>query len=331
MARVGIVGLGFIGRVHLATLRKTDLADVVAVADKVPSNLEEPGPKAGNIPIGTGSSALAGIATYDNGDALLADPQVEVALIALPTYLHKEFVLKALDAGKHVICEKPLALTATQGEEILQAAAQSEPLLFVAHCIRFWPAYVAAREIIKRETYGSVLRAHFARVSPKPRWSWQGWLMDQDKSGGALLDLHIHDVDYVNDVFGRPDSIVAEATRDPMQGVGDVMATYRYDGGPLVTLEGSWVQHAAYPFRMSFRIVCEKATLQFDTLIDGRLRVYPAQGGTLTPEISQEDGYACEHRYFFDCMAAGRPPERVTVQSSCEALALVEDEKRCIM
>lgn len=330
MMRVGIVGLGFIGKMHLAALRKTGIAEVVAVADKVPDNIGKGCAKTGNIAVDANLLKLEDLVTYAEGDELLANPNVDVALIALPTYLHKEFILKAFAAGKHVICEKPLALNTSEGEAIVEAADHSDRLLFVGHCIRFWPAYAAAREIVERETHGKVLRAHFARVSPKPTWGWQDWLMDDRKSGGALLDLHIHDVDYVNSVFGMPESLHANGVRCRQEGVGDVMAAYTYKDGKLITIEGGWNQHAAYPFRMAFRIVCERATLEFSTQADERLHVYLDGGGEETPDISLDDGYACEHRYFFECLAEGRQPTLVTARTSLEALSLVEKENACI-
>jgi len=330
MTRVGIVGLGFIGRMHLATLRKGGFAEVVAAADKIPANLQDQAAAEGNIAVDAQFSTLKGVKTYSEAEDLLADPQVDVALITLPTHLHKEYVLKALAAGKHVICEKPLALTSAEGEAIVQAAAQSGRLFFVAHCIRFWPAYAAARDIIVQKTYGKVLRAHFCRLSPKPTWSSQNWLMDEKRGGGCLLDLHIHDVDFVNDAFGHPDAIEATGVRAPAEGIGDVMATYRYGDGTIVTIEGGWCHEAGFPFRMAFRMVCEEASVEFNTQTDGKLHVYPAAGGDIVPDIPSEDGYVGEHRYFFDCIAAGRQPERVTARSSCDALALIEAEKACI-
>ncbi|NIA14187.1 MAG: Gfo/Idh/MocA family oxidoreductase [Nitrospiraceae bacterium] len=330
MLKVGIIGLGFIGKMHLATFRKAGLGEVVAVADRVPGNLSGDADGGGNIAVDSELASLDGVKLYSNGDALLAESDADVVLIALPTYLHKEFTIKALEADKHVICEKPMAVNAAEGEAMVAAAEKADRLFFVAHCIRFWPAYVKAQELIGEGTYGKVRRAHFSRVSPKPSWSWEGWLLDEAKSGGCLLDLHIHDVDYVNDVFGPPATIAARGIRTGAEGVGDVMVSYEYDNGTLVTIEGSWEQHATFPFRMAFRMTLDKASLEFDSGIDMNLRIHTADGETITPEISSEDGYTQEHRYFFECIESGRKPTRVTPPSSLESLALIERELQSI-
>ena len=326
MMKVGILGFGFVGKLHMGTLRKGGLAEVTAVADKNPANLAEGASTEGNIAMDAGLAGLAGVTTYGEGDELLQDPNLDVVLIALPTYLHKEYLLKALQTDKQIICEKPFLRTAAEGEEVLAAIDKAGRPVFVAHCIRFWPAYAKAREVVQEGDYGKVLRAHFIRRSPKPTWSWQDWLLDDSKSGGCALDMHIHDVDYVNYVFGAPAGVRAEGVRVGNEGVTDVLATYEYDDGKLITVEGSWEHQPAYPFRMAFRLMLEGATLEFNTLTDGKLHIYTADGETLTPELSEEDGYTHEFRYFFECMDSGKAPTVVTPSSSVEALALVERE-----
>ena len=328
--RVGILGLGFIGKMHLATFRNSGIAEVVAVADKNPENFEPPKEAAGNIAVDLNAVSLEGVTKYAEGDDLIADENVDVVLITLPTFLHKEYAIKALEAGKHVICEKPLALNSVEGQEIVDAAAKSDKLFFVGHCIRFWPAYDVAREIIQSGKYGKVKRAHFTRLSPKPTWSWGGWLLGEKTGGGCLLDLHIHDVDYASYVFGEPASITTHALSNDPEGLGDVMTAFKYDD-KLVTIEGSWNHTPDFPFRMGFRIVCEEAAIEFNTQTDGKLHVYPAEGGDITPEVSEEDGYTCEHRYFFDCIAQNKQPEIVNAESSNATLKLIEREKAAIV
>jgi predicted dehydrogenase len=326
MAKVGIIGLGFIGKVHLATLRKADIAEVVAVADKNPANLPGESGLRGNIAVESDQRGLEGVDTYPDGDTLLHYSDADVVLIALPTHLHYEFVLKAFGAGKHVICEKPLSLNPEQGAAIVAAAEDTDRSFFVAHCIRFWPAYEKARALMRDSTYGRAFRAHFWRTSPKPTWSWENWLLDESKSGGCALDLHIHDVDYVNDLFGAPSSVSAAGIRCGTEGVGDIMSTYLYDDGLVVTIEGGWEQHSPYPFRMGFRVACEGATIEYNSLQGSQLNVYEAGGEAFAIDESTDDGYIGEHRYFFECIQLGQKPALVTPRSSLEAVELVERE-----
>ena len=183
MIKTGIIGQGFIGKMHLAVLRQSKLTTVTAVADRDPANLAGKA-VGGNIAV-EGDISLEGVAKYDDGDALLRDPNVEAVLIALPTYLHKEYILKAAAAGKHILCEKPLALTTTEGREVLDALKGYDRAFMVAQCIRFWPVYVEARNIILSGVYGRLLshRLPGRAASPPGR---QGWLLDDTRGGAAL-------------------------------------------------------------------------------------------------------------------------------------------------
>jgi len=325
MVRMGIMGLGMIGQMHLSSLVKGGVAEVVAVADKVPANLSGEGAVAGNI-ARQGDLPLDNVTKYDNGDALLEDPNVEAVLIALPTYLHKEYILKSIAAGKHILCEKPMTLDTAEGREVLEALEGYDKVFMVGHCIRFWPAYAKAYEIVRDGAYGKVVTAHFARNSPKPVWSWENWLMDERRSGGALLDLHIHDVDFVSYLLGKPASVRAVGIRDAAEGVQHVMAAYTYDDGAVVTLDGGWLYPPTFPFRMLFRIVLEKATLDFNASGDGALHLHTVDGEDILPDVPEGDGYAVEEEYFCRCIENGERPTVVTAASSWDSLALVEKE-----
>ncbi len=328
MIKIGIIGQGFIGKMHLATLRKSSLAVVTAVADREPSNLEGKA-VAGNIDV-AGDISLEGVARYEDGDALLRDPNVEAVLIALPTYMHKEYILKAAGAGKHILCEKPLTLSSTEGRDVLEALNGYDRVFMSAQCIRFWPVYVEARKYVLGGVYGNLLSAQFTRQSCKPTWSWQNWLLDDTKSGGALLDLHIHDVDYVNCLLGTPDQVNAIGCDMPGEGVSQVNACFRYANGPVVAVDGGWMHPADFPFRMGFRMEFEQAAVEFDSRIDGNLHVYPAGGGHLTPELLPGDGYSREHEYFLRCILEGKKAEEASPESAVASVALVERERACI-
>ncbi|MEA3365018.1 MAG: Gfo/Idh/MocA family oxidoreductase [Candidatus Hydrogenedentes bacterium] len=325
MHKVGIMGLGFIGKMHLGSLRKTGMAEVVAVADKDPANLGQGTAKEGNIAL-SGDLSLEGVKVYSEGDELLADPDVEIALIGLPTNLHKEYALKAIDAGKHIMCEKPFVRHTEEGKEILEALKGYDKNFMVLQCIRFWPAYAKAHEIIKSGEYGKVVSAHFVRHSPKPTWSWKNWLLEYRCGGGALVDLHVHDVDFVNYCFGKPSKIEAAGVTQGDEGVGDIMAMYTYEGGPVVTIHGGWNFMPKYPFRMGFQMSLEKASLEFNSLMDMNLHVYPEDGSSLTPELDPADGYFLEEKYFLECLDKGEKPSMVTPESALEAVGLVEQE-----
>ncbi|HIJ65261.1 MAG TPA: Gfo/Idh/MocA family oxidoreductase [Candidatus Hydrogenedentes bacterium] len=326
MVKVGIIGFGFIGRMHLATLRAGGLAEVVAVADGDASRLARSGAGDGNIAI-EGDTSLVDVETFEDPNKLLDSENVEAVILGVPTYLHKSYILKSIEAGKHILCEKPMVLDANEGCEVIAALEGYDRVFMVAHCIRFWPAYVKAYELVREQIYGHVLSAHFVRNSPKPLWAWDNWLLDEQRSGGAILDLHIHDVDYVNYLLGKPTEIAAAGIREGKEGIGQIVALYTYADGPVVSLDGGWAHQPTFPFRMTFRISLEEATLESD---GAALHVHTASGEHLVPELLPGDGYSREQEYFFACIRDGKTPAIVTVQSSLEAIALVEEEKAAI-
>lgn len=329
MVNMGIIGLGFIGRMHMTTMRKGGHAKVVAVADKNPGNLTGEGVAGGNIAM-EGDLSLDGVATYGSGDELLADPNVEAVLLSLPTDVHKEYILKAIEAKKHILCEKPMTLSTEEGREVLKALEGYDRVFMVAHCIRFWPVYVKAYEIVRDKVYGNLLSACFYRNSPKPTWSWQNWLMDGARSGGALLDLHIHDIDYVSYLLGKPARITGSGLEQAGEGVQQITTVYTYDDGAVVTMHGGFSGAPTLPFRMQFRIDLEGASLEYNSFDGDVLQVHTAEGENLQAEILDGDGYAREQDYFFQCVERGEKPEIVTAESSLESIRLVEEERKLV-
>lgn len=329
MIGVGIVGLGFMGRKHFDIHTDSSKSKVVAVADVDEKKLKgDWGGTVGNIGAAADAGAdFSGIRIYANPDELLADDGVKLVDITLPTYLHSDFAIKALEAGKHVLCEKPIALTLEQTDRMLHAARTSDGKFMVAHCIRFWPEYSFVRELLAQQKYGRVCSAVFRRISATPTWSWESWLMDQNKSGGVCVDLHIHDIDYVNYLFGKPAAVTSVGVGRTSDMVDHVVTQYHYDEENLmVVAEGSWMGHPACPFVMSFHIVCEKATIDYNCNRENTLEIYTADGGVETPEVPEGDGYVREIDYFLDCVAQSIDPTVVTPTEAREALQVARAE-----
>jgi predicted dehydrogenase len=325
MTKIGIIGHGMIGQMHAKQLSQNPRVELVAIADKMPERLEAEGAVTGNLAEQTGSEALS-VETYSEGDELLAKADVDAVFICLPTFLHKEYCLKAIEAGKHIFCEKPMTLTGDEGRELVQAVQGYEKVFMVGHCIRFWPAYAKGREIIEEGRYGKVRSAHFARIGGRPLWSWDNWLQDDKRSGGAMHDLHIHDVDTACFFFGKPDRINAAGVMHETAGPDYVCALYGYDDGKLVTIEGGWHNTAPFPFRMQYRVVFEEATLDFNASLDMKLHLY-ANGEDHLIDPGPGDGYTEEHAYFLDCVEQGKAPEITTPESSLQSVLLVEAER----
>ena len=139
---------------------------------------------------------LGKVKTYPDALELIADPAVQLVDICVPTHLHKTYVLAALKAGKHVLCEKPIARHTSEAREMLALSKKSEKAFMVGMCIRFWPEYQHAYQLVQSGKLGKIISATFKRVSPSIAGNaWEDWFMKADLSGSALLDLHLHDTD----------------------------------------------------------------------------------------------------------------------------------------
>ena len=164
MLNIGIVGFGFMGRMHYRCWDAMEGAKVAAVCDANEKVLEQLGESTGNIE-GAGTNIdLSSFNFYTDFDEMLSKEALDAVCITLPTNLHPDFSAKALKAGVNVLCEKPMALTIDECESMVAAAKESSKVLMIGHCLRFWPEYVKAKEIIESGKYGKVVGAVFQRL-----------------------------------------------------------------------------------------------------------------------------------------------------------------------
>jgi len=277
---------------------------------------------------------MSGIQTYNDGFELIKDPNIHVVDICAPTYLHKQYVLAALKSGKHVFCEKPIARTSKDAQEIVQLANKSNNFLMIGMCIRFWPEYQYAYKAVKSGALGKVISATFKRVSPNISGdAWNNWFMDSEKSGGAVLDLHIHDVDFTRYLFGKPKKVTAFGLRGfrTDSGLDHVVSRYEYVDGPLVVLEGGWAPARGTPFEMSFQIVCEKGTIR---LSESGFKIIYENGKVEEPNPASPDaptGWHVELDYFLECIKnKKKPDDYFTLDELVDSVKLVEAEEKSI-
>jgi len=328
---VGIVGLGFMGVTHIKAYRQIPGVHIAAICDAV------------RLPVDGDFSSISGnVGTAEplkldmsqtkatkNLDDLLADPAIDLIDLCVPTMAHPKLAIAALKAGKHVICEKPLARTAALARDIVNAAASAKGFFMPAMCIRFWPDYVWVKQAMEKGTYGKVLAARFRRVAEPPGWSKD--FMDGTKSGGALLDLHIHDVDFVQYCFGRPKSVYATGYSQLSGAIDHVFAQYTVVGGASVSAEGGWAMTSGFGFNMEFTVQFENATVDF-TLARGAdaLRLFEKGQPSRTIKPSGGDGYIGELRYMVECIRKKTPPTVVTGRDGASAVEICEAEEKSI-
>ncbi len=322
--KVGILGAGFMGGMHAACWSNLEDAELVMIADIRRDRAEK-------------LAARYGALASTSAEEVLKRADIDVVDICLPTYLHREFVVKAARSGKHILCEKPIAITLEDADHMLEAVHQAGVKFMVAHVLRFWPEYLKLKEIYEAKELGNLLSLLLERVGPFP--SWSEWMGDPQKSGGAILDLHIHDVDFLRFLLGDPKWTFAQGSLER------VTAVYGYAGVEEVVASGGFVTAPSFPFRMAFRAVFEKGVVEFDSTRPRTFLIYrngeevPEQWEFKPPfELKGDFGgnidvvwpYFSEISYFAKCIREDREPELASGESAKRSLALIWAERRSL-
>ena len=260
--------------------------------------------------------------------AIVDDRSIDAISNTLPTHLHRKFTVAALEAGKHVLVEKPLGLTVTDCNAMIAARNKSAKYLMVAHVLRFWPEYVALADFVKSGKLGKPLAAVASRLSTTPGWA--DWFKNPQLSGGAVLDLMIHDMDALNWLLGSPISIYTRG-RESRPGSWDHMHAIVDYGDSHALVEASVFMPADYPFTMTLKVLCEGGSVEFASRAGGAsvemgggstsLMVYePSKAYPL--EAKPADAYEAQIAYFVECIKANSPPTIGTAEQGRLAVRL---------
>jgi predicted dehydrogenase len=316
------------GRGHLNYYKRLEgegaPVKLAAVCDVEPSRLEGRDIVTGNIDVGN-SVNLSDYTKYADYNEMIATENLDYVDIALPTYLHAGAAIAAMKAGCHVLCEKPMARTVGECEEMIAVSRSAGRKLMIAQCLRFWPAYEFLKDCVDSGRFGPAVSAYFFRGGGTPRWSWQNWLLDRDRSGGCLLDQHVHDVDMIHWLFGTPDAVTANAL-NVVKGSGyDAVSTrYVYGNGKVVCAEDDWTINGGFGFDMLFRVNFSNGSVHFGK---GKLVAYPAEGEAFEPELPSDDGYYREICYFIDCIRNDKPIDACAPESTRDTIAIAAAEQ----
>jgi predicted dehydrogenase len=317
MVRIAIVGAGFIGRVHANSYKDIKNAEIVAVADKSRKNGEK----------------LAGelkAKYYSDLDSLLENKDLDGIILTTPQYLHAGMVKKIADAKINVLCEKPLAMNLEDADEMINDVKRNNVLAMTGHAIRFWPEYVKTKEIIDSGELGKPVYGFSQRLAITPDWG--EWRYDEKNSGGAALDLHIHDLDFLLWLFGKPKTVKADGISNPDHGGLVHLATsIIFENGVFGLAEGGWEFSGSFPFTMIFRILCERGTVEWsfragknieERKEKPKLFVYKPDGSIENPEVDQTDAFILEDKYFVDHIEKKQPIDKATFEEGRNTLEL---------
>jgi predicted dehydrogenase len=253
---------------------------------------------------------------YTDIDEMLEKEELDILDICLPTYLHAEVAIKAMNKGINVVSEKPVSLKKEDVARVYEAAERNNVKFMVAQVLRFWPEYELLKEIYDSKRYGKLLSGTMTRLGCYPRWSWDGWMMDEKRSGLVPFDLHIHDLDYMVYAFGKP--TVAHKFRSKLPDQDFMSITYNF-GDFFINTEASWYV-TSYPFTAEFRFQFEDAVVANE---NGKMIIYlrddekidlsqDAEGDTGAINLPKSDAYANELNYFADCVINNTPVEKMS-------------------
>ena len=276
--RVGLVGLGMMGSAHLTNYIKmkenNEGIELVAVCDVDEKKLASGLATAGNLDVSDAGFDLSQYNCYNCIEEMIKKENLDYVDLCLPTHLHAPLSMKAMEMGVHVFCEKPMARTSKLCNDMIATSMRTGKKLMIGHTLRYWDAYMFAKEYVENETFGKCMGAYFYRGGSTPFWSWENWLLTNEQSGGCLLDQHVHDVDTIVWFFGLPKAVSSTGINVfPGSGYDIVSTNYIYDDGKVVNAQDDWsINGEGYGFSMLFRINFEKGALVFE---GGKLMVHP--------------------------------------------------------
>jgi predicted dehydrogenase len=328
MMRIGVLGMGMMGWFHASTYRKLPNAQLVAIADCSPHRLEAQEVVIGNIAGDEKPIDFSAVARYTDASQLITEANVDVVDICLPTFLHARYAVEALKAGCHVLCEKPMALTLAEADQMMETARRADRLLMIAQCLRFWPEYQFLHRCVRDGTFGQLLSLNMYRVGGRPTWSWNDWFLDSSLSGGTIRDLHIHDVDFANYLLGLPSQIHATARKSEATGYYDIIhACYNYHVGPQVHLHAGW-SVAQFPFSAGYEAWFERTFIRFSHTTELTLEVFdnPMMDQGRPAEYEKGDPNYNVVAYFLNSVEKDEPPAECLPESTRDSLELVDKE-----
>ncbi len=339
--RSGIIGLGFMGMTHFEAYKQVTGAQVAAIATRSEKKLAgDWSDIQGNFgPRGSSTTDLTGIKKYRETSELLADPDIDLVHICLPTDQHEEMTVAALKAGKHVLVEKPLAIELAAAERMLAAAKESGKLLLVAHVLPFFPEFRWVREQIESGKYGPVRGAAFRRVIAPPAWSAD--ISDFRRLGGWGIDLHIHDNHYLHVLFGAPKTVYSRGLlKDDF--VNHVSTQYGFADPDLsVSAISGGIAAPDLKFAHSFEIFLDDATIQFDAgsygdqwVVNRPLTLITRSEGITTPTPAGGTEWCAaftdEIQAAVNALTTGTIPATLAAETAMDALKICYAEAESI-
>ena len=328
---IGICGVGFMGMIHYLAAQRAQRLRVTALCSRDSKKLAGDWTSIqGNFgPRGT-QMDLSGVQLHREFDALLADPTVDLVDLCVPNDAHGPMAIQALEAGKHVLVEKPIALQTAQADLMLAAAQSAGKYLMVGHVLPFFTEFAYALDAVQSGRYGPLRAAHLMRVISKPDWSTG--IADHERSGGPAIDLHIHDTHYIGLICGVPQAVHSRGVVEN-GAIVHLTTQYLYDSPNLaVSCVSGALSQAGRPFAHGFELYFDRATLAFEFAnLGGQghtampLSVILPDGTVEHPKLGSGDpidSFALELTTAAQAVSSGREAEQLSGNLARQALRL---------
>ena len=329
MKKVAILGFGFMGMTHTENILKNSDLELVAIVDKNSKAVEEKlYSSTGNFAVGKiKQEKLEKIKRYTSIDDCLEFEELDAVLICVHTDLHYEMTRKVLLHGKHVFLEKPFCLDMQQAEALIQLAKEKDRILMIGHVVRFMPPYQKLKAYIDNGIFGGLKFLSLSRFSGVPAWGeWMDRRASFGSSGGALFDLLIHDIDFVNYILGKPGSIKCNYLPGLLSKHDYITALWSYFNRDLnVKIEGGNIFHSDFPFHAGYMAQFEQASILYSTLKGDIIQIATDSKLEEIPSGQAGDGFYNEIAYFAQCISQNRPPVECMPESSLQTVQLCYD------
>ena len=317
--RVGLLGIGIIGKTHLQRGYQALMADGCDIRLEACFDLSEE------------NLALAGnIRQYTDLDAFFAQEQgkLDYVDICLPTFMHKEVAIRAMQAGFHVLCEKPMALNPEDAQQMCATAKETGKTLMIGQVLRFMRDFRLIYDYVHNQTLGKLRNIKYTSYGTGLPAGVNGWFLNRSLSGGPIVDVHVHDIDFLTWLLGKPESVCTFANAKAADGGYYAFSTnLRYPEQVFVNIQCDWALPANVHDRgRIMRLDFEKGYLIFNPA--GNLFVAVDENGTETDlsEPDKPDGFYEEIRYFTDCLRQGSAPEKCPPEQTALAIRLIHTE-----
>ena len=311
--KVGLIGIGGMGFVHFNCYKKIEGMEI-AVAD-IRVDMAKEKIKDDSIPV------------YASYEEMIEKENVDFVDVCTPSYMHADMTVYALEHGKHVICEKPMSINSSEAKRMIEASEKTGNLLMTAHVVRFMAPYVYLKSVVDSGELGKPVHIVMHRLSEAPKWSWENWMLDTEKSGGVTLDLSVHDIDFTQYVFGTPKNL--SAVYHDFHNCDNYVSTHLlYDGFTVETV-GGWY-NAKIPFHAEYTAIFENGYIESRSgKVTKNGQEVSLEAGETSEDtginLSGADGYLDEINYFISCINNGKKPTKVSPESSLKSVELVEE------